>query len=267
MNRQQRRIAHGGVSGAVAFVAGWAVVAFMTPFNAIPQIGRWDMTLWVWLGANFVDAVEFSRVGFATGYINPVRLAGVTRRVHIVAVLASGGAGAYTAYEHASHRTKYTVRNALNAGAGYVTLGLLAMIVSDINPPLTLFLIIGFVIMVSIWVGSTVLNVLIGGFPFLGLVSLGTVVALGLFVIFGSVAVLASIYGLLVMAFVPAATGGFFVGFMEYAERSGPRHSGKAGGLAHFVSEYWKVILLVIALAALLYIGVTGAIRPTTYRL
>lgn len=247
----------GILTGGLAFCAGWAVVALLAP-KAVFDAPRWQNTLWMFLGAN---TIELNQGLYAQEAVQPVAIAELPEFVYLLPVVGVAVASAYVCYEIRTNRVKHNVSNALAAGTGYFLTALVAMVLSDIRPTITVVLITALVLGGGLWVGSTVIGALGRGIPFLGIASLGTVVAVGVLVILGGVAILSVIQGLIVVSFAPAAAVGAGFGVSRRLERRGGRSDyPRVAGLQQFFEESWKETLVVSLILIGLFIGLTGGV-------
>jgi len=254
---RQKRMRLGVLTGVLAFAAGWAAIALLAPQAAF-DAPRWQHTLWMFLGAN---TVELSQGTFGQETVQPVAVAALPEFVYLIPVVTVAIASAYVCYEIQTNRVKRNVSNAIAAGTGYFLTALVAMVISDIRPTITFILIIALVLGGGLWVGSTVIGALARGIPFLGIASLGTVVAVGVLVILGGVALLSVIQGLIVVSFVPAVGVGAGFGISRRLERRGG-HSDypRLAGLQQFFEESWKETIVVSLIIIGLFVGLTGGV-------
>lgn len=264
MSRYRRkRFRYGFSSGAISFVGGWALVALLTPNEAFVSIERWKSTLWVYLGTHGIKLSDIHQGGVGFGGVQPARIAGVPEWTAYLPFIVVGVAAGYTCYEIHSSRIKHNVSNAFAAGAGYFLTGLVALVVSDMQPSLSTLLLIALVVGGGIWAGSVVLGRATGDLPFIGIASFGTIAALGILVILGGLAILAVIQGLLVASIGGSGTVGVGFGFSRRLERQGNRYSRQEDyprlrGLHIFLSEHWvQLTVLTVIVGALVY-GISG---------
>ena len=253
--RQRMRL--GLVTGLLAFCAGWAVIALLAP-QEVFDAPRWQNTLWMYLGAN---TVELNQGILSQESVQPVNVADLPEYVYLLPILGVGIASSYICSEIQSGRVKHNMSNSMAAGASYFLTALVAMVISDIQPGISFLLIIALVAGGGLWIGSTLIGALSRGIPFLGIASLGTVVAIGIVVILGSVAVLSVIQGLVVVSFAPAMVVGAGFGISRRLERRGRRSDyPRIAGLRDLLEDSWKETLVTVLVLVGLIIGLNGGI-------
>lgn len=254
---QQKRMRLGLLSGGLAFCAGWAAIALLAP-QAVFDAPRWQNTLWMFLGAN---TVTLNQGMFGQEAVQPVAVAELPEFVFLLPVMAVAFASAYVCYHIRTNRVKQNVSNAMAAGTGYFLTALVAMVISDIRPTITVILVIALALGGGLWVGSTVIGALGQGIPFFGIASLGTVVAVGVIVIFGGLAILSVIQGLIVVTFAPSAVVGAGFGVSRHLEGRGGRSDyPRVSGLKEFFEESWKETVVVSLIFLSLIIGLTRGV-------
>ncbi|WP_336136897.1 hypothetical protein [Natronomonas amylolytica] len=260
---RRKQLRYGVSSGVLAFIAGWAVVALTMPTGVFESTPRWQSTLWVYLGAHLVELSDSHTGGYGFDSVQPVEIVGFPDIIYLLPVIAVAVAAGYTCYNLYSTRIKHNVSNGLAAGTGYFLTGLVAMFVSNIKPSISIILLFALILGGGIWIGSTLLGYLSGGLPFFGVASLGTIVAVGILVLLGGIAIVASIRGLILMAFGGSIAVGVVVGVSRQLERKGNRYSRdvelpRIRGLQLFVENYWFQILVLVLVAAALIYGISG---------
>lgn len=254
---RQKRLRMGLSSGALAFSAGWAVVSLIAP-ESVFEAPWWKSTLWMYLGANFV-MLDVTQGAFAAqNIVQPVDVAGLPDAVYLLPVIGVGLASAYVCHNLRSTRLKHNVPNAIAAGTSYFLTGLIAMVVSDIQPGLTAILGIALLLGAGLWVGSNVIGALGSGIPFFGVASLGSVLALGVLVLLGGIAVLSVVIGLVLVSFVPAVIVGAGFAVSRRLKRKGRRSDyPRITGLQKVVQESWMEILVAGGVVIALAFGLT----------
>jgi hypothetical protein len=247
----------GLVTGLLAFCAGWAIIALLAPQDVF-DAPRWQHTLWMYLGAN---TVELNQGLLAQRAVQPVSVADLPEYVYLIPVLAVGVASAYLCSEIQSSRLKHNISNSMAAGAGYFLTALVAMVLSDIQPGISFLLVLALLAGGGLWIGSTLIGALGRGIPFLGIASLGTVVAVGVLVILGGVAVLSVIQGLVMVSFAPAAVVGAGFGVSRSLENRGRQAEyPRVAGLREFLEDSWKETLATVLVVIGLAIGLNGGL-------
>lgn len=247
----------GVLTGVLAFCAGWAVITLLAP-QAVFDAPRWQNTLWIFLGANTIDLNQGT---FGQDAVQPVIVAELPEFVYLIPVAAVAVASAYLCYEIQTNHVKHNISNATAAGTGYFLTALVAMVVSDIRPTITFVLLAALVLGGGLWVGSTVIGALGRGIPFLGIASLGTVVAVGVLIILGGVAIISVVQGLIMISFAPAAAVGAGFGVSRRLKRKGGRSDyPRLAGLQRFLKQSWKETIVVLLIILGLFIGLTGSV-------
>lgn len=261
MRRLRRRKLRYGLSSAlVAFLAGWAVTTFLTP-EAVFGAPRWQTTLWVYLGAHFVELSNTHTGGLGLETVQPVVAADVPTFVHFIPVLAVASAALYTCWQIHSSKIEHNVSNAVAAGMGYFVVSVGALIVSDMRPSITMLLVLALLVAGGFWLGSTFVRAFSGGLPFIGIASFGTVAALGILLFLGGLTVVSVLWGVIAVSFGGAAVVGFGVGVSRQLERRGNRRGGRLPrlhGLALWVERHWIEIILVTTVLTALIIGLNS---------
>ena len=144
MRRHRRKkLRYGLVSGFVAFAGGWAIATFLTPTDAFTNYPRWQTTLWVFLGAHLVELSSVHTGGIGLNSQQPLELFEIPTYIRLVPVVAVTAASVYTCTEISTNRLKQNISNAFGAGTGYFVAGLIAMVASDIQPGISMVLLIG----------------------------------------------------------------------------------------------------------------------------
>jgi hypothetical protein len=176
-------------------------------------------------------------------------------------VVAVALAAAYTCHEMNSTRVKHNVSNAMSAATGYFLTALLAMVMTDMRPSISMILGIGLLVGAAIWIGSSVLGFFSRGVPFIGVASLGTIAALGIFILMGGVAIFAVVDGLIAIAFGTAVVVGGIFGSSRRLDRIGRRKANRFNrlyGIKSVLEENWKELLAITIVLTVLILGVSN---------
>lgn len=268
MRRNQRRqIKWGVVSGLLAFAAGWAIAAYLTPLSLMPEKPRWQVTLWVYLGIHSVELsdIHTGGLGLGSNSINeiaptfPVDLLQVA--VAVLVIMAS----VYACYKISNtHRLKYCIHNALSVGTGYFFAVLGAMIISDMQPTITLILFLGLMVGGGIWIGSSLIGAVTRGLPFIGIASLGTVTMIGIFLIIGGIAIIGELLGPIIVSFGIPILVGMGVSTNRkvkiHGERQGADTFPRIRGIQSLLKKNVEIIVATIIILVGLFIGLQGGI-------
>lgn len=263
---KRRRARYGLPAGALSFIGGWAVVAFLTPTSLMPSYPRWQVTLWVYLGAHFVELsdVHTGGLGFSGLTVEEYAAGVPIDSVPLVAVVAVAVAATYTCYEFSTSRVKHNVRNAITAGTGYFLTALAALILSDMQPAFTVVLMFGLLVGGGIWVGSSFIEALTRGMPFIGIATLGTIATVGILILIGGLSLISTIWGIIVISYGVAVVTGFGVGVSRKLEHRGQRTDGdgfaRIRGLKWVLVTYRKPIIASLVVLLALFIGLGGGI-------
>jgi hypothetical protein len=230
------------------------------PAGTLAEIPRWKATLWVYLGTHFVDLAQTNSLGMVTREVSLVSALDLPQYIHLVPALAVGVASAYTCYRLGASRIRHNVENALHVSVGYLAIGLTSILVTGMRPNASTVLLIGAFIFGALWLGSNLVNTATGGFPIIGITSLGTLVLIGLLVLVGGAAILTAIWGLVVVAVTPAVLAGTAVGASRRLENIGRRNQSlpRLHGLKILVQKYWIGILASLVVGVMLIIGLTA---------
>lgn len=262
MSRIRRKQARYGLaSGALAFTAGWAVAAFLTPETVFEQYPRWRTTIWMYLGAHYVELSTTHTGGLGLATIQPLDVAEIPQYIYYVPILVTAVSAFYTCYNFNSTRIKHNISNAFAAATGYVLIGFLAMVLADPRPSFTMMLLIALVIGGGIWLGSSLLGSLTRGVPFFGVASLGTVAMLGILFLLGGVALLSVVWGLLAIPFGAAGVAGTVVGLSRRLKRRGDRYDvrfPRLRGLQSLLADFWLELIVSMIVVAALLVGLNG---------
>lgn len=211
MRVSERQLRYGLLFGAAAFGTGWGLTYLIAPTEALAGVERWRAVTWLYLNAHFVTVAGsqiggFSMLGESVNVLGEVPVLETLYLVPLFltvlgGVLMNDVVGRTTRFRH-------LLQNSASLLYGYFAMGALAFVGSDIQPAISLVLIVFLIFAAALYIGSTVVNSLTGSLPFIGIVSLGGVVAIGLIVIIGGLAVLQAIAPFLVTAGVGVFVGG-----------------------------------------------------------
>lgn len=262
---RRKKLRYGLLSGILAFAGGWAIATFLTPVDVFGEYPRWQTTLWVYLGAHFVELSSVHTGGIGLDSQQPLQLLDIPSFIRLVPLVAVAVASIYTCNEISTNRLKHNVSNALGAGTGYFVAGLIAMVVSDIRPGISFVLVAGGGVALAIWLGSSFVGAVTRGLPIIGVASLGTIAAVGILLLLGGVAILNVVWGLLAIAFGGAAATGAVIGVERELKRRGRRKNSeypRLHGARSLVETNWKELSAVVIVAVALYVGLTGGVKP-----
>jgi len=260
-SRYDRRYAF--LSGSLAFVAGWAVVAILAPDGAFTEVPRWRSSLWLYLGAHGIPLSDIYLGGSSFSSTQPLSVIDSSvpfRYVPLAAVIAGA---VYTASKFSSTRIKRSVSRTFDAGSAYFLAALAAMVVSDIQPGVSTILLIAGVVAAAAWLGSSFLGTFTRSIPIIGVASLGTILSLGIVLVAGSAAILTMLWQLVAISFGVAAAAGVVTGAERKARKEGKRMSDewpRATFVKRRIRENWLELGIILVIFGLLYAGVTGAV-------
>jgi len=210
MRVRQQQLIYGAVFGASAFLAGWAITFLLTPQGLISGVPQWKVTLWVFLSANFVKISGLQVNGFSGAFtqIDLVSQLPALRSLRVVPFLLTA-LGGIMMVEKINYTTqmKYLIQNSGSLLVGYLTAGLLGFVISGAQPGVAFIMIVAVVVALAAIIGSTLTQNLMRGVPVIGFTSIGGIVAIGLLVILGGVAVIQSFGPLVVVSCIGVSAG------------------------------------------------------------
>jgi hypothetical protein len=255
---QRRKVRYGLPSALLAFLGAWALTTLVTPETGFNE-PRWQGTLWVLLGAHFIELAVPTTFTYNT--VDPMLVANAPSWIRFVPIAAVAITTIYTTSQIRSRRIKHNISNALGAGMGYFIVGVAAMVVSDMRPDISGILMIALFVGGGIWIGSTAVRSATGGLPFIGITSLGTLALVGILIIMGGVAVASVLRGLIAISFGVSGIVGVVVGVSRQLESRGSRRGqsfARAHGAADWLEENWMEVLIVVAILGSLAVGLSG---------
>lgn len=261
MRRYRRKqLRYGLLSGLVLFAGGWAATTFVTPPEVFTEYPRWRTTLWVYLGAHLIELSNTYTGGFGFGSRQPLQILDLPFAIRYVPPIAVTVAAAYTCGEITTHSIQHNISNALAAGTGYFLAGIVAMVLSDIQPGISFILLIGVGVSLAVWLGSSFVGAFTRGLPIFGVASFGSIAAIGFLALLGGMAILNAIWGLVAISFGTAAVTGTVIGIERSMKRKGRRKNSDYplfSGVKLFVEDNWKELIAVIAIVLALIMGLT----------
>lgn len=250
-------------SAGVVFAAGWAISIILIEEGSINSVPRWKSTLWYFLTNHGIPLSTAYNTQSSVGVSSPLLATEEPTFVRAIPVAATVAAGAYTSHKKSARSIKNATSKALTAGSAYFLVALLAVVLTDIQPELSSLLLIGALIAGAAWLGSSFLGTFTRGIPIIGVASVGTILALGFILIAGSAAIISILWELIAISYVGAAVGGVAVGAEKVVRRRGKRRDSdtpRLAGVKVLIKENLTEILVVVAVAILLYAAITGAI-------
>lgn len=254
---QQKKVKYGVSSAFLAFLGGWAVTMLVTPDTGL-SAPRWQATLWIYLGAHYVDLARQNLVMYS--YVNPLAASYAPTTVRVVPIAAVAAASAYTTSQIRTRRVGRAISNALGAGMGYFLVGIGAVLVSEMRPGVSGLLMLALLVGGSVWVGSAFIRKATGGLPFIGFTSLGTIAAIGLLLILGGMAVVSALWGLIAISFGTSAAVGALVGVSRQLESRGDSHRrfARTRGFSLWLRNNWLEALIFVVILGALAVGLSG---------
>lgn len=260
---RDKQIRYGIPSGVLAFIAGWAIVAYLTPQDLFSGNPRWQTTLWVYLGAHLIELSNVYQGGLGFGSAQIIESITVPSEIYLIPIGAVAISAFYTAFNMRSPRLKHNVSNALAGGTGYFLSALAAMVISDVQPSMTMILVLALIVGAGLWLGSSFLGFFTRGIPIIGVASLGSIAALGILLFMGGITLLSSIWGLVAISFGVSAVVGTGLGVSRKLERRGRHHNtnfSRLYGLRLYLEDNWLVISVSVIVLVGLFIGLKGGI-------
>lgn len=260
---RSKQVRYGLAAGTVAFIAGWASMALLVPEGSISNVPRWQSTIWLYLGAHGVEVVvDQSAIGLPTT-IQPLTEASVPGWTRFLPVFVTVPAGTYVATQLRSKRIRDSISNGMAAGVGYLLTAIVAIWVADARPTMVQILAAGGALLLALWLGSAVLSRGTGGLSVISLVSLGTVVLIGLAIIGVGAAVVKVLGGILFAAFGTTGLVGGIIGVDQRISELGRRQRSdypRLAGLRQLITENWMELVAVAVVLLALYLGLTGGL-------
>jgi hypothetical protein len=219
MPTRQRLLIYGSVIGATSFLTGCVITYLILPEKILTEFSGWEPVVWVYLNAHFVT-ISGTQVQGLAGLFQSVDLIesypGLEAlRVVPVLLVIIGGLVMIEVMGY-TRRVKYLVQNATSVAIGYAMTGLFGFIISGAQPGVGLIILIGVVVALAAMVGSTITNAITPNLEFFGIVSLGSVIMIGLLVILGGAVVIQAIWPLFAVSLV----GGVFAAALSVIARS-----------------------------------------------
>ncbi|MHC3382085.1 hypothetical protein [Haloarcula sp. H-GB5] len=259
---RRKRIKYGLISGAFAFIGGWALTTLILPQALAADFPRWRTTLWVYLGAHFVEMsdVYFGGIGLETR--QPTQVFPAPNYLTYIPILAAASAAAYSCTELSHEKLRPNVSAAAAVGGGYFLAGLLAMLASDMQPGISFVLIIGLVAGAGVWLGSSFLSTLTRGIPFIGITTLGTIASVGVLLLIGGVTIISSVWGLIGLPYVGALPAGLLIGMSRQFKQAGERRNAnfpRLEGLKIVIKDNWKEIIVISFIIIMLSAGLQSS--------
>lgn len=186
---RRRQLLYGSVWGGAAFAAVVATTWFVIPEGSIEtSLDRWELISWFVLGAHFVPISGYQALGFE-GLGSSVYMLDAYpeyRYLYPAPAIALAFAS-FLSIDSIGHTTR--PRNLLENGLApipaYVVLLVGTVVISDAQPGFTIFFVIGFGLLAALYLGSRVLGGVVQGMGIFAIASLGTVMLVGLAVLFG----------------------------------------------------------------------------------
>jgi hypothetical protein len=201
MRIQDRKRIYGTLVGAAAFLTGYLIVFLLVPEGQISCNIRWKGTAWVWLAAHFITVDPLLRsVDFSTIAAMPV-----LRSIPVLLTVLGG----VLMCEIVGWTPKvfHHVQNAVSLLIGYLGAGFVLIALSDARPGVSMILIVAVVGGGALIIGSRVIGGLVG-LSIFAVVSLGAILLIGLFVMFGGIYVAQAVAPMAIVATAGSVGGG-----------------------------------------------------------
>lgn len=215
MRVRQRQLTYGLAFGSSAFLAGLLVAILVTPQSVLSGVARWKAATWVFFSAHFmpIQTAVFTRV-------DVIAQVPALQSLRVVPILltTAGGLATVLAVGY-TPRFTHILQNSAAVIVGYVASGVVVFIASGARPGVALIVVGAAVIGAAAYIGATLTQSLTADLPVFAVTSLGGIVAIGLLVLVGGVAVLS--------AFLPlvgiAGAGAVVAAIVAWVARNGPR--------------------------------------------
>lgn len=174
-----------------------------------------------------------------------------------IPVITVSLATAYAAYRGRQRRGMLNnIYDSTRVGLFYLGCIVAAMVLTNVQPELSIFLVILLVIVLSMAVGSRLVGSVTGGLPFIGIASLGSIFLVGLLFVLGGLAVIGALIGPIIISVGTSAAVGTFIAVERHMANRGHGHDSMSTvyGLVSFLQEYQvETIIVVIIIAAATY--------------
>lgn len=116
-------------------------------------------------------------------------------------------------------RPRYLIENGSTVLYGYLSIGLIAIAESGAKPAVALITALLLFFVVIVYVGSTIIQKITGGIPFIGIASLGTIALVGLFIVVAGVTIIETMLPMVIVAVGGTASGLFSLVIVKNAPR------------------------------------------------
>lgn len=221
MDIREKQLRYGFLFGFGTFVMGWGITHFFTPASVLPDHSRWQVSLWMYLSAHSVSISnaalgQTGNVFVQTDLVEASSLEPI--RAVPVLITAIGGLLMVQVVGY-TRRLRYVLENSFSLLVGYLTTGILAIIISGASPGMTVILVLALVLATAVAVGSVLAKRLTVGIPVVALTSIGGLAAIGLVVFVGGLGLLA-IFGPFVLVSTIGVLGG---GLFAWTARNVPQ--------------------------------------------
>jgi hypothetical protein len=180
---QKRQVKYGGIYGVGAAILVLVIAYWLTPETGLPS---WKTAAFVLLDAHAVEIVVDQKPGTPLFYPGDVDYLSpdARRALQVLSVMSASIASVLTSVSMGwTTRQEYILKNSLYPAGAYSVALFAILLLSNARPGfrLTIFVLVGG--MLALWIGSTVLQGATGGFPLIGVVSLGGILLVGLLVL------------------------------------------------------------------------------------
>lgn len=205
MHIDRRRVVYGSVIGAATFLIGVLGVWFTTPVSKVPDYANWRVALWVFLDANGIEIEPSLITGLSESSISQLPTLGLQWLYPVLLV----GVGTILTAVGVSNtsRPRYLIENGSTVLYGYLSVGFVALAGSGTQPAVAVISALLLFFVVVVYVGSSLLQKLTGGLPFIGIVSLGTIALVGFIFVVAGLALLEATFPMIVTAASGTAVG------------------------------------------------------------
>jgi len=103
------------LSGLLAFVTGWAVVAVLASDGAFSNVPKWQSSLWLYLVGHGIRLCDIHLGGIGFSSTQPLSTMNDSMRLRYVPLVAVTGAALYTYAKFFSPKIKRSVSKTIGA--------------------------------------------------------------------------------------------------------------------------------------------------------
>jgi len=219
MSVRQQQMKYGFAIGLGVFLCGTVLTHLLLPGSTLSEFARWKVTIWTYLSAHFVSisAMRFGGISYAYTEVDLINAFPALQSLRAVPILlvTLGSVLVVDSVDYTS-RFKYILQNSASVLLGYLSAAIVAFVLSGAQRGTAMYLMLVALAAAGLFIGSRVVGGLTGGLPIFGIASLGGIVLIGIFTIFGGLMVIRSIGPL----FLVAASGAFAGAVLSWLVRN-----------------------------------------------